>query len=173
MHYLSKLYWVTLLLHVSGPLVAHHQGEEYINLANGTSFTSKMSVSWLTDRRFRSKTSTIYYIYTLYLPMMVFFFIKIYLLYGDTHTSVPYSIQLFLVNQFSYITLAVRGVTVPPRRVMAGTAVKTWAQRKKHCRRRVRDRRRMWLGRLWIYFLYWWSKSDDGQQMGPKHVEVW
>jgi hypothetical protein len=33
------------------------------------------------------------------------------------------------------------------------------AQKKKHCNRRVWDQRRMCLGRLCRYFLYWWSKS--------------
>jgi hypothetical protein len=38
----------------------------------------------------------------------IFFFINIYLQDVNTYTSVPDSIQLFLVNQFSCITLAVR-----------------------------------------------------------------
>jgi hypothetical protein len=54
-----------------------------------------------------------------------FFYIKIYLQDVNTYTSVPGSIKLFLVNQFTCRTLAVRGVTVLPRQVMtAGTAVK-------------------------------------------------
>jgi hypothetical protein len=60
-----------------------------------------------------------------------FFFIKNYLQDVTTHTSVPDSIKLFLINQFTCRTLAVRGVTVLTRQVMGGTAVKKWHKRKK------------------------------------------
>jgi hypothetical protein len=36
---------------------------------------------------------------------------------------------------------------------MEGTAVKKMAQKKKHCSRRVRNQRRICLGRLWRYFI--------------------
>jgi hypothetical protein len=55
---------------------------------------------------------------------MVFFLI--YLQYVNTHTSVPDSTKLFMSNQFTCRTLAVRGVTVLPGQVMGGTAVKKW-----------------------------------------------
>jgi hypothetical protein len=58
------------------------------------------------------------------------FFIKIYLQDVNKYTSVPDSIKLFLVNQCTCRTLAVRGVTVLPRQVMVGTAVKKWHKRK-------------------------------------------
>jgi hypothetical protein len=54
----------------------------------------------------------------------LFFLIKIYLQDVNTYTSVPDSIKLFLVNQFTCRPFAVRGVTVLPRQVMRGTAVK-------------------------------------------------
>jgi hypothetical protein len=54
-----------------------------------------------------------------------FLLIKIYLQDVNTYTSVPDSIKLFLVNQLTCRTLAVRGVTVLPRQVIGGTAVKS------------------------------------------------
>jgi hypothetical protein len=62
-----------------------------------------------------------------------FFFVKIYLQDVNTHTSAPDSRKLFLVNQFTCRTLAVRGghgATSLPRQVMGGTAVKKWHKRK-------------------------------------------
>jgi hypothetical protein len=61
---------------------------------------------------------------------MNFFFVKIYLQDVNTHTSVPDITKLFLVNQFTCRTLAVRRVTVLPGQVMGGTAVKKWHKRK-------------------------------------------
>jgi hypothetical protein len=60
---------------------------------------------------------------------VLFFFVKIYLQDVNTHTSVLDSTKLFLVSQFTCRTLAVRGVTVLPRQVMGGTAVKIWHKR--------------------------------------------
>jgi hypothetical protein len=68
--------------------------------------------------------------------MAYFFYIQIYLQDVNTHTSVPDSIKMFLVNQFTCRTLAVRGVRVLPRQVMAGTAVKN-RHKRKNCSRRV------------------------------------
>jgi hypothetical protein len=62
----------------------------------------------------------------------VFFLFNFYLQDVNTYTSVPDSTKLFLVNQFTCRTLAVRGVTVLSRRVMGGTAVKKWHKRKKN-----------------------------------------
>jgi hypothetical protein len=64
------------------------------------------------------------------MKLLFFFFVKIYLQYVNTHTSVSDSTKLFLVNQFTCRTLAVRGVTVPPGQVMGSTAVKKWHKRK-------------------------------------------
>jgi hypothetical protein len=55
-----------------------------------------------------------------------FFFVKIYLQYVNTHTSVPDSTKIVPGQPISHRTLAVRGVTVLPRQVMGGTAVKKW-----------------------------------------------
>jgi hypothetical protein len=49
----------------------------------------------------------------------------------NTHTSVPDSTKLFLVNQFTCRTLAVRGVTVLPGQVTSGTAVKKMGTQEK------------------------------------------
>jgi hypothetical protein len=50
----------------------------------------------------------------------------------NTHTSVPKVQKLFLSNQFTCRTLAVRGVTLLPRQVAAGVAVKKKSQKKKN-----------------------------------------
>jgi hypothetical protein len=80
------------------------------------------------------------------------FFIKNYLQDVNTHTSVPDSIKIVPGQPISCSTLAVRGVTVLPRQVMGGTAVKKWHKRKNTA---AEGERRMCLGRLCRYFLYW------------------
>jgi hypothetical protein len=53
-----------------------------------------------------------------------FFFVKMYLQEVNTHTSGPDSTKIGPGQPISCRTPAVRGVTVLPRQVMGGTAVK-------------------------------------------------
>jgi hypothetical protein len=46
MHCLSSVCWVITPLHVSGVSAAHHQAVECIYVANGTCYTSKLTVCW-------------------------------------------------------------------------------------------------------------------------------
>jgi hypothetical protein len=45
MHFLSSVYWVITPVHVSGVSAAHHQEVECIYVANGTCYTSELTVS--------------------------------------------------------------------------------------------------------------------------------
>jgi hypothetical protein len=87
-------------------------------------------------------------------------FAKIYLQAVNTHTAVPDSTKLFLVNQFTCRTLAERGGHGATSSGDGRYSSEKMALNKKHCSRRVWDQRRMCLGRLCRYFLYWWSKSE-------------
>jgi hypothetical protein len=68
-HCVSLVYLIITPLHVSGVSTAHHQEVECIYVANGTCYTSKLTVR-LADSQLRSITSTIRHIYTFYLLMM-------------------------------------------------------------------------------------------------------
>jgi hypothetical protein len=97
-----------------------------------------------------------------------FFFIKIYLQDVNTYISVPESIKLFLANQFTCRTLAVRGVTVLPRQVNGryssekiGTKEKTLQQKGMRCMS-VSEADRMgqkcvWSGVVWYVRLSRWK----------------
>jgi hypothetical protein len=93
-------------------------------------------------------------------PVNPIFFIKIYLQYVNTYTSIPDSIKI-VPGQPIYLqnTRCARGTR---RYLVRWWEVQQWkklAQQEKHCSRRVRDQKRMCLGRLCRYLLYWWSKS--------------
>jgi hypothetical protein len=63
--------------------------------------------------------------------------------------------KLFLVNQFTCRTLAVRGVTVLPRQVKAGTEVKKIGTKEKTLQQKCMRSEENVIGTFMYIFLYW------------------
>jgi hypothetical protein len=57
---LSSFYWVITPLHVSAISTAHHQKVECIHVANGTCYTSELTVSRLDQARWQSTHKYVY-----------------------------------------------------------------------------------------------------------------
>jgi hypothetical protein len=85
---------------------------------------------------------------------IAFFFNKIYLQYVNTLTAVLDNTKIVPGQPFSCRTLAVRGGHGTTSSGYGRYSSEKLAQKKKHCSRRVRNQRRICLGRLWRYFLY-------------------
>ena len=80
MHYLSSVYFLTQLLHVSGISVAHNQEVHGIYSTISMCFTFQLTVCWPagrpTGRQLKSRTHTNCCIYTVHFLMMGYKYVR-------------------------------------------------------------------------------------------------